>query len=140
MEPWFAAKFCHDDLTHRSCHLVITKDYLGQNLLDHMPMDICQSAINTVMPHAETLVIDPELMKHRCIDIVDLRGVVPVQRFVAPLVAFAMGHSALDPSPGKPVGKHKRIVITTFLALSAWHASKLRRPVDDRILKKAALL
>ena len=119
---------------------VISKNSLGENLLNHVPMDVRESAINTVVSHAQALVIDSQLVQHGCVDVVDLRGVVAVQRLVAPLVAFTVGHSTLDPSTGKPVGKHEWIVITAFLALRARHTSKLGRPVDDRILKQTPLL
>ena len=105
-----------------------------------MPVDIREPAVNTVVSDTQALVVNSQLVQHGRIDIVDLRGIASVQRLVAPLVAFPMGHSPLDSSPGKPVGEHEWIVITTFLSLRAWHASKLGRPVDDRVLEQTTLL
>ena len=64
-----------------------------------MSVDIREPAVNAVVPHGQALVVDSQQVQHGCVDVVDLRGVVTIQRLVAPLVAFSMGNASLDTSP-----------------------------------------
>ena len=79
-------------------------------------------------------------MHDRGVDVVDLGGVAPVQRLVAPLITFAVGDTAFDAATGQPVREDIRIVIPTLAALGRGHASKLGRPENDGVSKHAALL
>ena len=57
-----------------------------QNLPYHMSMDIGKAAIDTIVPHRELLVIDTEQVQDGRMNIIDLRGILTIERLVPPLV------------------------------------------------------
>ena len=79
-------------------------------------------------------------MQHGGVYVVDFGGALAVEGLVAPLVALAMGDTALDTASGEPVGKDERVVVTSFACLRTGHASEFGCPVDDGVLQQAALL
>ena len=105
-----------------------------------MPMDIREAAVKAVVPHGQSLMVDAQQVQHGGIDVVNLRGIFPVERFIPPLVALAMGDSALNAASSEPVGKDIRVVIPPLARLAARHATELGGPVYNRVLKQAALL
>ena len=94
-------------------------------------MHIGQAAVDAVVADGQPSVVDAQLMQDRRVDVVDLRGMVAVQRFVAPLVRLAVGDSAFDATTAQPVRKNVRIVIATFAGLSAGHAAEFGGPQDQ---------
>lgn len=64
-----------------------------------MPVNVGQAAVNAVMPEGKPLVIDAELVQNRGVDVVDLCGVRPIERLVAPLVARSVADPAAMPPP-----------------------------------------
>ena len=105
-----------------------------------MSVDVGESAIDGVVANGELFVIDAEEVKKGGVDVVDLSGAITIQGLVAPLIALAGSDSTTDAATAEPVGEDEGIVISTDSALCAGHASKFRRPEDDRILEHAALL
>ena len=79
-------------------------------------------------------------MKHGRVYVVDFGGVLAVEGFVAPLVALAMGDTALDAAAREPVSEDVRVVVASLAGLRTRHAAKLGCPVDDGILQQTALL
>ena len=79
-------------------------------------MNIGEPAVDAVVPHGESLVIDAELVQHGGVDVVDLGGMRPVERLEAPLVRLAVG-AALDPATAEPVGEDEGVVVAAFAAL-----------------------
>ncbi len=55
-----------------------------------MSVHIGQSTIDAVVADGKPLMIDAQQLQDRGVDVVDLRGVVAIQRFVAPLIGFAV--------------------------------------------------
>ena len=91
-------------------------------------MDIGEASIDAVVPEGEPRVVEPELVENRRVDIVNRGRVCAVEGLVAPEVALAVRHAALDAAPAKPVRKHERIVVAPFAALGRRHPAKLGRP------------
>ena len=102
-------------------------------------MHIRQTAVDAVVPHRESGVIDAEQVHHRGMNVVAGCWIGAVERFVAPLITLARDHTALDATATEPVGEDVGIVVTTPAALRAGHPAKLRGPQDDGVIKQAAL-
>ena len=113
---------------------------LGKDIRDYMTMNISQAAVDGVVAHRQSLVIKAQLVKHGGVGIIDRCGLSTVKWFVSPVIAFPVRHPTLKSSSGKPVGKHEGIVIPTLAPLTTGHPSKLRGPVNNRILKQTTLL
>ena len=62
------------------------KTELRQQVVNHVAMHVGQTAVDAVVTNGEFAMVDAQQMKDRGVDIVDLRRVVSVQRFVAPLI------------------------------------------------------
>ncbi len=56
-----------------------------------MPVHVRQPPVDAVVWDGEALVVDAQKMEHGGVDVVDLRGVVAVDRFVTPLITFPGG-------------------------------------------------
>ena len=61
-----------------------------------MTMHIGQSSINPVVPHRQSRVVDTQLIQQRRMNIVNLCGIIAVQRFVAPFIRLAVTDPAFD--------------------------------------------
>ena len=82
-----------------------------------MSVDIGQSAINAIVAPGKFGVIDAEEFQHGRMDVVDECGIAAVERLVSPLIALTHSDATLDAAAAKPVGKHKRIVISSLAGL-----------------------
>ena len=91
-------------------------------------MHIGEAAVNAVLEPGEFCVLKAEKVEHCGVDVINLCGVAPVERFVAPLVAFADRYAAFDAAAAQPIREHIRIMIAAFAALRAGHSAKLGRP------------
>lgn len=103
-------------------------------------MDVGQSAVNPIVAYGQLFVVDSQQIQNRRVDVVTGGRVVAVGRAEAPLVTFAMSHTATDSASSKPVGEHERIVVSAFAALCARHPAKLGSPENERVVQHAALL
>ena len=63
--------------------VVLGSDGLRQHLSQHMPMHIGQAALDPIVVVAEPLVIDPQKMQQRCVQVVDRGHVLDRFRGVA---------------------------------------------------------
>ena len=61
-------------------------------------MHIGQSSIDAVVAYDKLSVIDAQQVQDGRVDVVDLRRIVAIQWFVAPLITRAIGGSAANPS------------------------------------------
>ncbi len=73
-------------------------------------------------------------------NIIDLRRVCTIQRFIAPGVALAAGHSTLHSTSRQPIGESVRIMISPGATLGRRHPAELGGPQHDRIVEQPALL
>src|SRR5437867_6350263 len=103
-------------------------------------MHIGKSAVDAAVAEGELLVVEAEQVEHGGMDVVNGRGMVPVERLVAPRVAFAMSDAAADATAAQPVGEAKRIVVAPFAALRTGHAAELGSPENHGVVEQAALL
>src|SRR5688572_33224295 len=111
----------------------------GQHFFDHVAMDVSQPAVDTVVAEDELFVIDAEQAQDRGVHVIDFRGVLAIERLVAPLIAFARNHAAFDSAAAEPVGENERIVIAALTALRGRHAPELGCPKDEGVLEQPAL-
>jgi len=102
-------------------------------------MHIGQPAVDAVVADGQAFVVDAQEVHDGGVDVIDLRRVQAVLRFVAPLVGLADGGAAFDAAACEPVGEDIRIVIAADAALRRRHAAKLSGPEDDCVLEHAAL-
>ena len=59
-----------------------------------MPVNIRQAAINPIMSHRQTFVINPHQVQNGGMDIINLGWIFAIQGLVPPLVGFAVSQSA----------------------------------------------
>lgn len=97
-------------------------------------MNIGKSAIDAVVTNGQPFVVEAQLVKDRCVDIVDGVLCVAILWAEAPLVAMTVG-AALDATATKPVGEHEGVVVSSGGSLRAWHATKLGGPKDDGVFQ-----
>ena len=84
--------------------------------------------------------IEAQLMEHGGVGIINSSWILPVKRFVSPLIALPMSHASVKSTSGKPVSKDERIMIPALTSLTARHPTKLGGPVYNCILEQTALL
>ena len=84
--------------------------------------------------------INAQEFQHRGMHVVRSRGMVAVQRLIAPLVALAAGDAPPDAAAAEPVGEYKRIVVAALAPLRAWHPAKLRCPEHECLFEHPSLL
>ena len=113
---------------------------LGQQARDDLAMHIGEAAVNAVVAPGEFGVVNAEKLKHRRMDVINLGGIAPVERFIAPLVAFADGNAAFYAAAAQPVGENIRVMIAALTALRAGHPAKLGRPQNDGVFEHSTLL
>ncbi len=102
-------------------------------------MHVGQAAIDPVVANGEPLVIDSQQVQHGGVNVVNLGGMIAVERFVAPFVGGAVTHARLHPSAAKPVGEYVRVVIATFATLGRWHPTEFGGPQDNSIFQHSTL-
>ena len=102
----------------------------GQNILQHLAMDIGQSHLAPAEADREALVVQAEEVQHRGVQIVNLDRLL--DRFVAVLVGGPVDTPALDAAAGQPDRETERVVIPAVGTLGERGATKLPRPNDQR--------
>src|SRR5205085_8928462 len=111
----------------------------GQNILKNMPVNVGQSAFDSVVIKAQPLVVQPQRVQQRRVQVVNSRDVL--DRLVAKIVRRAVAVSMLDASAGEPDGEALWVVIASAGPfLESWHATKLRHERHHGLLQQAALL
>ena len=113
---------------------------LSENIVNDVPVDVRQAAIDAVVPECQLRVIDSQQMQHRGVHVIHECRIGSVQRFIAPFVAWAVTDPATNSAPCQPVGEDEWIVITSLSTLRARHSAKLGRPVNNGIVEHSALL
>src|SRR5947209_3626861 len=96
----------------------------GDQLRNHVAVNIGQPAVNAVVPNGQLQVVDPEQPQHGCVDVVHLGRVRAVGRLVAEIVARPVADPALDPAAAEPVGEAVRVVVAALPALRAGHPAE----------------
>ena len=109
------------------------------DFLDQVTVHIGQAPVDGIMTDRQALMVQPELVQHRRIDVVDLSRILAVEWLVTPLVAFPMGDTALETTPGQPISENERVVVPPLARLATGHPPELGGPVNDRVLKESAL-
>src|SRR5207249_4911765 len=86
----------------------------GQNLPNHAPVHVGQTAVDAVVAEGQPGVVDAEQVKGGSVE------VVPVGRvkssLVRPLVAGTMSDTAFDAAAGQPGGEGRGVVVAPLAA------------------------
>ena len=105
-----------------------------------MAVNIGQAAIDAIVPNGQPGVVDAEEMQDGGVDVVNLGWMLPVGGFVPEVVAWAIGHTALDAAAREPVGETIGVVVATLATLGRRHAAKLGGPKNDGVIEQSSLL
>lgn len=108
--------------------------FSGDQILNHMPVYIGKAAIDTVMAVGEFFMVNAQEVEDGGVYIVNLCGMISVEGFIAPFIAFAAGDSSSNTATTEPVCEDKGIVIASLGSLSAWHAPKFGGPKYNRFV------
>lgn len=111
----------------------------GEQILQDVPVHVCQSAIDAILSDGQPGVIDSQQMQDGGVDIVDLSGVIAIEGFVAPFVGVSAGDATTDSTATEPVGKDIRVMVTSSGPLGGGHASEFCCPEDDGVIQESAL-
>ncbi len=111
----------------------------GEQILQDVPVHVCQSAIDAILSDGQTGVIDSQQMQDGGVDIIDLSGVIAIEGFVAPFVGVSAGDATTDSTATEPVGKDIRVMVTSSGTLGGGHASEFCCPEDDGVIEESAL-
>src|SRR5262245_15110098 len=110
----------------------------GENLTDHVPVNIRKPEVAPAKPKTKPLVIEPQQMQHRRVQVVNREHVVHSP--VAVLVGSAEHGSPFDAAAGHPEAKAVWIMIAAVAPLNEGRASELTRPEHERLLQETAAL
>src|SRR4051812_26756726 len=72
----------------------------GQDLLDHMAVDVGNATVDAVMAEREARVVDPQEVEDRRVQVVAIR--LAGGRLPGPGVALAVSRASLDAGAGQP--------------------------------------
>ena len=111
----------------------------GEQILQDVPVHVCQSAIDAILSDGQSGVIDSKQVQDGGVDIVDLSGVIAIEGFVAPFVGVSAGDATADSTATQPVGEDIRVMVTAGGPLSGGHASEFCCPEDDGVIQQSAL-
>ena len=116
---------------------------LCQQVLNHIPMNVRQAEIATLIAKCQFRVLDSQQMQDRRIEVVDMNGIT--NDVVTIVVCFTVGRSLLDSRAGKKHGVASRVMITSIVgrgdpSLRINCATKLTSPDDEGILQQISLL
>src|SRR5439155_6967624 len=107
-----------------------------EKLRDDFAVNVGQTPVDAVMTEGQLRVVDAQEVQHRRMDIIAVSRIY--RRFVGPLVARAVGNAAFGAAAREPGGVGEGIVIATFGALAARHATEFRCPHHNRVVQQAA--
>src|SRR5438093_1223098 len=94
----------------------------GEEFVDNVTVDVGQPAVNAVMAEGEFFMVDAELMENGGVQVVTVGRIGG--RFVRPFIALAVGDAAFEAGTSDPTGEGEWIVVASFAALAAGHASE----------------
>ena len=100
-------------------------------------MHVRQAPIGAVVADRQASVIDAEQMQNGRVQIVAGQR---LDGAPAPLVAFSVGHAALDAGAGEPGDRRAAVVIAPLGALAERMPAELGAEDDQRVLEQASLL
>src|SRR5262245_19741985 len=115
-----------------------TRCHSRQDLVNHMPVDVGEPAVDAVVANAQSLVIDAEQVQNGRVQIVAVG--LALDGPVAELVAGSVANAALDAGAGQPGDERPTVVVAAGGALGERHAAELGGPDDQRVFQQAALL
>src|SRR5215469_5378037 len=113
--------------------------FLGQDLADHVPMDIGKPALCAVVVVGKPLVVEAEEVKDRRVQVVNIDNIF--DGLVAELVGGAEAISMLHAGAGEPSGEPLGVVVAALDALlKRGHATELGRPDNKSVSQEPPCL
>ena len=111
----------------------------GQQIDNHLAMNIGQTAFNAIVVKTEAFVIQSQQVKNGRVNIVNRDRVF--HGLESEVVGGAMGIGFFDSSAGQPDRESFGVMVPTAGALlKGWHPAKLGAPHNQRVIQQAALL
>ena len=113
----------------------------GEQLPHHPTLHIGQAEIASLESMHKTLVIHPEAVKNRGVQIMHM-DLVP-GREIAVLISLPMGHPRLDPAPSHPDAESMGMMVSAVVPASALGhrgSTKLPPPDHQGFIEQAPLL
>src|SRR5688500_14704772 len=108
--------------------------YLGEQLLDDVAVDVGETEVTTLETVRQLLVIEPELVQDRGVEVVDV-DLVPSD-VEAEFVGLA-NHARLEAAAGEPHRERVGMMVAAVAAtLHHRRAAKLAAPYHDRVLQQ----
>ena len=101
-------------------------------------MHVGQPAVDAVMTERQPLVVDPEEMENRRVEVVKAIG--RLDGFPRPLVGLAVRDTRLQAGADEPGHERAAVVVAPFAALTEGHSTELGRPDQQGIVEQAACL
>src|SRR5579884_4447478 len=100
-----------------SCDYSTLHRLSGEQLADHLLLlDAGEPLVQSLELVREPLVVDAQAVQDRCVEIVDVHGLV--HHVVAEVVRLAVDHAALDAAAGQPHAEIAGMVIPAIVGLS----------------------
>jgi len=104
-----------------------------------MPMDIRESEVTAGIPVSQLLVVDPQQVQDRGMQVVHVDLVF--HRLGTKLIGRSIAKPGLDPTACQPGGKATRVVVPPgTIVLGIGCTAKLRSPPDNRVLQQPSLV
>ena len=113
-------------------------NYLSQNRLDHLAVDIGQAVVTALEFEGQFRVIDAEAMEDGGVEVMDVYRVAG--DVVGEVIGGAVGHSRLNASSGHPDSEASWVMVSTIVifgqfALTVGGSSKFAAPDDERLVE-----
>lgn len=108
-----------------------------QDLVQHVTVHVSQAAIDTVVAHAESRMIDAQQVQHGGMEIVTIRFIFG--GLVGEIIARSERAASLDACPGEPGYERPSVVVATGGSLREWHPAEFGRPDDERVFEQPTL-
>ena len=103
-----------------------------------MSVDVGQASFETVVVKRQPLVVEPQQVQDRRVEVVDGRHIL--DGFETEFVSRSVAEWSFDAGPGQPRGKAGRVVVSTAGSLlESRHATKLGTPDDERVFEQPSL-
>ena len=117
---------------------------LGYDVLDHLPVDVCEAEMPSLKLEGELLMVNSEQMQNRGLEIVDVDFVV--NGIKADIIGGSVGDTGFNASSSHPSGKGVGVMVTTpcfavlHVALEERSTTEFATPDDEGFIEHTALL
>ena len=100
--------------------------------------DVGQPEVTTRMAERQSLVVKPECVQQRGMEVVHVHGILDGMK--SEVIRRSISETTFDSSASHPHRECRRMMIATVTILDRWRSPKFRAPDNQRIFQHAALL